>query len=165
MARPRGFLSTSLFSAVLSAGLVLILFGARSTSAGDGARKHDAASAEVALDGSLVKDGGSWLIKFRAINTGSADKQCNFDVDLTSITESGGSRVGPIPKSEWKTTVALAVPRFGVVDHQLAVPAGKVRQPSLLRRLLIVEDWFAGDTRWEVDFAAKCEAKISGRLM
>ena len=156
--RSSGFLGTAIASAALSALMVLVLFGAGPTNAGhSGLKKHAAIEKSVTVDGSLEKDGDAWVIKLTAVNAAIKEQECSISASLMSIEGSMMSRVGPMPREIWKTTVAVKVPASGEAKSQVAVPEEFAKRLAK-KKASPKADPFESSPRFNVRFKAQCEA-------
>jgi hypothetical protein len=120
---------TPLASAVFSACVVFLLFGARLTDAGPAVpRAHGAVAADVSVDGRLVKEGGGWAIQFRALNASARSERCTVAASLTRTVDRPMSRVIRTPEEIWTSSVALTVPASGESVEKLQIPADIAKQ-------------------------------------
>jgi hypothetical protein len=120
---------TLLVSAVFSACVVFLLFGARLTDAGPAvARAHGAVSADVSVDGGLVKEGHGWAIRFRAVNAGARIERCRVAASVMRSVDNPMARVRQAPQEIWSTSVTVTVPANSGSDEKLQIPTEVAKQ-------------------------------------
>jgi hypothetical protein len=162
--RSSGFFGTALASAVLSASLVLVAFGAGTTNADrTGLRKHGASDSGVTVDGALAQDGQDWLIKLTATSSKGKAQDCKVAASLTSVTSSVMSRVIPAPQVVWQMDVAVKVPASGTTSSELKVPErfSKRLAPPAPKKdgdALDQKDLLKAHESFSVQLKATCEA-------
>lgn len=171
--RSPGFFGTAALSAVLSALMVVVIFGAGTTNAGLQQKKHAALAKEVTVDGTLAKESDGWVIKVKAANSGRTAQACNLGTALTSMRNSMMSRVPPTPRVVWKSTVAVNVPAGGEADQKVAVPADVAKRIDAATAKALAKKPakdgeldvdFEGTEHFNVRIQVRCDAQTDGQV-
>ncbi len=148
------FVSTAALSALATAALVLVVFGARPTNAGSRTRKSAAISNEVRFEGTLAKAGDGWRIDYLGRNGGKKEQQCQLIARVMQQDIEVMARVAPVPRELGTTTFAAVVPAGGEAKGEVALPD---KVSALLKASGRKSKSAEGSKRSFVTFEAKCQ--------
>jgi hypothetical protein len=162
MNRRTGFAGTLIASALLSAGLVLVVFGAQASDADGTPKKHAAKTRDVTFDGKLSLEDGIWVVKLRGANASARAQDCTVDATVTTVRNSMMARVAPVPTKAWESTVAMRVPASGEASQSLKLPENLAQRVAAkpAKSKAPDENMFQTRETFGVRVKAQCEEKI-----